>query len=310
MKISVQTGGAEEVFGIEGAFREIAEAGFDGVDANLNNIAPAALIRGAQPLPESLLRDGTDWLELFRPWGDAAKKYGLPVFQAHSLYPACLPRREQIEAHPEYDAQLLRAMERFICGAASIGCRRLVFHPCCYVYADHFPREIEREKNLAVFSQLGRTAKREGVTICLENVFTRTEGGFVVSAASDPAEAVWYVDTLNEMAGERVFGFCLDTGHAMLISQDPSRFALELGDRLCCLHVHDNNGMADQHLLPYAGIIDWERFTQSLARIHYSGEICFETFTLWKRYGPEMGRKALRFLAETGRYFAQKAENA
>ena len=42
MKIAMQTGGADERYGIDGSYRLIAECGFDAVDANIDY-----LVRGA-----------------------------------------------------------------------------------------------------------------------------------------------------------------------------------------------------------------------------------------------------------------------
>lgn len=38
---------------------------------------------------------------------------------------------------------------------------------------------------------------------------------------SDIPEACVYIDKLNEIAGEKLFGFCLDTGHLNLLGLDP-----------------------------------------------------------------------------------------
>ena len=61
------------------------------------------------------------------------------------------------------------------------------------------------------------------------------------------------MDTLNEIAGEKLFGFCLDTGHLLIVCRDVYAAIIELGDRLIALHVHDNDGVHDDHNAPFVG---------------------------------------------------------
>ena len=114
-------------------------------------------------------------------------------------------------------------------------------------------------------------------------------------------------DELNALAGERRFGFCLDTGHALLTAQDIQQVMLHLGDRIECFHVHDNNGIEDQHIAPYMGILDWDRFVEGLRSTGYQGALCFETHGAIKVFHPELAPEVLRLIARTGRMFVQKA---
>lgn len=63
------------------------------------------------------------------------------------------------------------------------------------------------------------------------------------------------VDGLNPV------GFTLDVGHAQVLTGDPVQFFHALGpERIRAAHVHDNDGMADDHLPPGRGTIDWRAF--------------------------------------------------
>ena len=42
-------------------------------------------------------------------------------------------------------------------------------------------------------------------------------------------------------------------------------------------HIHDNNGIADLHLMPYYGVIDWEDFGKALREVGFSGSFSLET---------------------------------
>ena len=70
------------------------------------------------------------------------------------------------------------------------------------------------------------------MTICLENLYESVGGRLVEGVCSAPEEAVRYIDSLNEEAGEERFGFCLDTGHLNLVKRPPYETVLRLGRRI------------------------------------------------------------------------------
>ena len=125
---------------------------------------------------------------------------------------------------------------------------------------------------------------------------------------TDPKEACMYIDTLNGLAGETLFAFCLDIGHLTLLGYDPC-YALEtLGDRVVALHVHDNYGVTDDHSVPYCGVTDWNRFILGMKKINFKGYFNFETGGIQKALPPEMATDVMKFIAATGRYLVGKIE--
>ena len=42
------------------------------------------------------------------------------------------------------------------------------------------------------------------------------------------------------------------------------------------LHLHDNDGTGDQHLLPFDGDVDWESVALILSRTAYGGTLALE----------------------------------
>lgn len=63
--------------------------------------------------------------------------------------------------------------------------------------------------------------------------------------------------------------FCYDSGHNNCF--DPEYDYLEnFGDKLVCLHLHDNLGKADDHTLKRFGTIDWDKLAQKLAKLDLS----------------------------------------
>ena len=69
--------------------------------------------------------------------------------------------------------------------------------------------------------------------------------------------------------------FCYDIGHNNCF--DPDYDYLEkYGDKLICLHLHDNMGEKDDHTLNKYGNINWNAFAKKLKKINYTGNLDYE----------------------------------
>ena len=83
---------------------------------------------------------------------------------------------------------------------------------------------------------------------------------------------------MNRETNSDMFKVCLDTGHANFCGEKPADAVRLVGkEYLGSLHVHDNNGKADEHKTPGNGTIDWEDFSDALAEIGFEGCVNFET---------------------------------
>lgn len=87
--------------------------------------------------------------------------------------------------------------------------------------------------------------------MCIENIYTSVGNHIVEGPCCDARKAAERIDAMNEKYGAQVLGFCLDTGHANLVGLDMEDFIRTLGTRLKVLHIHDNDGVADLHQIPY-----------------------------------------------------------
>ena len=70
--------------------------------------------------------------------------------------------------------------------------------------------------------------------------------------------------------------FCYDCGHANCFYKNIDFFK-DFGDKLVCLHLHDNMGENDDHTLNKYGSIDWDSLAKQLAKINYNGSLDYET---------------------------------
>jgi sugar phosphate isomerase/epimerase len=101
---------------------------------------------------------------------------------------------------------------------------------------------------------LERASKRTGVRIALENT------------GSDRNDAE--LAEIFSRSSPEFIGMCYDSGHGNFHAA--SIGLLESNKhRLLALHLHDNDGTGDQHLVPFFGTVDWPRITRSIAESSY-----------------------------------------
>lgn len=82
-----------------------------------------------------------------------------------------------------------------------------------------------------------------------------------------------------------VAGFCWDFGHENCFT--PGREYMPLfGNRLICTHIHDNACVfnADDHLLPFDGNADFDRFARQLKASGFEGSLMLELVGNQARY--------------------------
>ena len=168
----------------------------------------------------------------------------------------------------------------------------------------HPIRVLDLAENIRLFRELIPTACQTGVTVCLENMFIGNEAFYDIPTACQ------IIDQLNDAAGSPLFGACYDVGHANLSGRDLYRDVCTLGHRLVCLHIHDNDGIHDQYLIPYTQKVskeprpctDWDGLWNGLAEIGYTGPINFEIHPSLRIAPPELMEDLLKLVASIGRY--------
>jgi sugar phosphate isomerase/epimerase len=106
-------------------------------------------------------------------------------------------------------------------------------------------------------------ASRMNVRVALE---------VIPNALSAPATLVHLIE--EQLEGLDV-GICLDVGHANLLGDVGEAFETVSG-HLWTTHVHDNHGARDEHLVPYAGTIDWDLAMMVSQKVGYDGVLMFE----------------------------------
>lgn len=136
---------------------------------------------------------------------------------------------------------------------------------------------------------LASYARGMGVGLAVENV------GWFGSEICDQEEFTALVHRSPDGVGA-----LLDVGHALLTAWDIPAAVRDLGPRMIAMHLHDNDGTADQHLPIGKGKIDWKALITELPKTATGCEYVLEYAPGTPLETLEEGHDLLsRFLATT-----------
>lgn len=149
--------------------------------------------------------------------------------------------------------------------AEILGIPYMVVHPVFRrpdgsIYED---AEAYLEVNRKHYASLLEKAERHGVILLCENLLW---------GASIPPEVQ---SELVSRVDSPYFGWCYDTGHAHRCGLHQTEL-LGLSHPPLSLHVQDNQGQHDEHLLPGDGTVDWKEFLDTLHAVGYTGDLVLE----------------------------------
>jgi sugar phosphate isomerase/epimerase len=185
----------------------------------------------------------TSEIDQIAAWLDA---YGLRVLDIHASH-----GREKAWASP-FDYQRLAGIELVqnrIAMAAALGSDVIILH----LPRLAGPDDPELAYVRSALDALAPYARDRGVRIALENM------GHDDFAVLRRLFALYPSDFL---------GLCYDAGHGNLDGRG-LEYLETVKDRLISVHLHDNDGTADQHRLVFSGTIDWARLARILATSSY-----------------------------------------
>lgn len=227
----------EEGYPAEKAIDRLAGLGYEGIDMGFDYWE----FEGSPFMSDDYL----DWARSLRA---RAEEKGAAYTHAHA------PGRA------DSGAVIIRSIR----AAAALGAKYLVVHP---VWDDGGKIIKSRSKFISVnaeaIKRLLPEAERNGVILLSENVLW--------GASSDPR----VIADLVKKVGSPWFGWCFDTGHAHCCGHEPSVLG-KCSVVPLSLHIQDNDGSGDGHLIPGDGTIDWEEFFSALKSVGYTGDCVLE----------------------------------
>jgi sugar phosphate isomerase/epimerase len=167
---------------------------------------------------------------------------------------------------PASDQACVQALDTVKCWLdlfSALGVQTAVLHLGGYTLRNAgWPEEAIFERRVETLSRIVAHAAARNVTICIENM----------SFPDCDTETLEKIQVLIGGVGADNLGICLDAGHADMAGLDCVAFIRGAGKLLRALHIHDNVGPEDNHVLPYElQTIPWDRVLAALAEIGYAG---------------------------------------
>lgn len=206
------------------------------------------------------LRSGVyaaDFEEYIHSIAKVTDKIGIQLVQAHS------PMGKPLLDNGSFLADTLRCVDA--CG--TWGVQNLVVHSG---YAPGLSREETFERNKAFFLPLLERAERYKINILVEN-FNKmdTADTYWIDNAPDLLEMIKCVNHPR-------FHAVWDVGHANMQEMSQDEALRLLGDHIRALHIQDNMGDRDAHLVPFLGTLNLDAVINGLFDIGYNGYFTFE----------------------------------
>lgn len=191
------------------------------------------------------------------------KKYasdkGMEFVQAHAIGGNAFKDEES------YDT-IVKNTIRGIEVCKELGIPQIVVHA---PYRSHMTKDEFFEENKAFYQEFVPTMEATGVKVLIENSAQKIVGcDYYFYTGADMREFIEYFD-------HPLLAACWDTGHANVQGRQYEDI-IDLGDLLAGIHVADNNGEEDEHLMPYQGTMSIDAVMTALVKIGYKGAFTFE----------------------------------
>lgn len=201
-----------------------------------------------------------------------AADQGMAFPQGHFISTTDNPHDPWFDIAPVRDRAFAKAMDemrRWVDLFAGLGVRAGMLHVGgSDLESEGWSREMMLDRRVEAIRIIADHARGGPTAICVENL---AFSGSSVRTLDEIQALLGAVDREN-------VAICLDTGHAHMGaaagdgSVDIPAFIRGAGSRLLALHVNDNLGGDDIHLLPYGGgSIAWEPVLGALRQIGYAG---------------------------------------
>ena len=274
-RISLSILDLQEKYGDKRAIDEAAKIGLVNVDFDL--------------LSHSVANEGDVYSQgaeavkaYFTSVGEYAREKNVKIVQTHG-------RLIGYGITPERDVTFVKDAELDCIATAALGAKYSVFHTPAHNHVGDLPAERMFEIGVSLFSTVLPFAKEHGIKIAAETHGTASKYN-KMEFFGIPENLKELIKRVREAspAGDSLC-VCVDTGHTNLAAKmgypPVGDVIRDLGELVEVLHLHDNNGIKDQHKILGMGIIDWQDVLSALREIGYSGYYNLET--MLKHYGED-----------------------
>ena len=252
MKLVTTTGDLSPYFenrSVAAPLEAMRETGFRHIDLSFYSV----IYKGSP-----WIMPGDGWKREVEDSLKSAGRYGLDFCQAHS------PDGVHFREGEERDALIL-ATKRTIEACAMLGIPHTVIHAAgCGRSEAEF-----RRRNIAFYRLFEEDAEKYGVDMLTENSAEAWNPEYFLRTGREMREFV-------EEAGIRRLHLNWDTGHGNVQGCGQYDDIIAMGDELRALHIQDNDGYADAHLMPMSGTTSFDDVIRGLIDAGYRGDFTFE----------------------------------
>ena len=211
-----------------------------------------------------------------------AKERGIKIVQTHG-------RLVGYGNTPEGDELFVKNAEMDCIATEALGAKHTVFHTPAYNWVGDLSDERMFEIGVSLFTSVLPFAKAHGIKIAAETHGTASKYN-KMEFFGIPDNLLELIRRVKETCNAAdALCVCVDTGHtnlAVAMGHPPVGDVIRrLGSLVEVLHLHDNNGIKDQHKIIGTGIIDWKDIFAALREIGYKGYYNLET--MLKHFGED-----------------------
>ena len=233
-----------------------------------------------------LFYNSEDYIQKAKDFKQHADTIGIHCNQTHGSVP-CFRKNATFEENQV----LFQDVKRCIEITHILGGKYCVFHPVS---------DCSMEDNIIFFRSIENIAKENNVIVAIENTLSSRLFG-------KPDDFVQLFASLNNDC----FKMCLDIGHAETRNASSSavEFINKLGNKIVCLHIHDNDKNSDLHHLPFTYSIDFNEIFIALKKARYKGDITFECGSYFNNMPISLFPDALKMLHSIGEYMGNQIFN-
>lgn len=239
-----------------------------------------------------------NWMEYIKRMKELKYELNIDYSQSHiPFYNVASPDFSNNELYEEM-------VKRSIIASGELGVKWAVMHPGTAEDVN-CSSEVSKKRNIEYFLPHIELAVKNNVGIAIENMADFPGSKTIRRYAATPEELCDLVDYFND----KNVGICWDFGHANLMRYDQTICLRYVGKRLKALHVADNRGKDDDHLLPFYGDIKWEKIMKTLVEIEYEGDFTYEVHGQVERMPDELTDEVAVHSINIGNYLLKLCLN-
>ena len=188
---------------------------------------------------------------------DLCRRLGLDIETLHLPYGHSTEKINMLWSADPSAEDTVKEYKRYIDFAVECNIDTVVMHAS---NGFHPPRPSQT--GLKYFEMIAEYCQKRNIVLAIENIKSTDHLIFLLNRLQDSSVR-----------------FCFDIGHANAFTNDlHSEIWSKAFPKLHCIHIHDNDGKQDEHLLPGMGTIDWAFWKDKLSALMPYKHLTFELY--------------------------------